>query len=146
MTEYSIYEIETGRLTGARIAASRSELIVQTLPDGIGIVPGAWDHLTHVVDPETGDVLSCEPPPENWRLRQGVMASAQYQIILSAETAQARPLRDILAAQLAGLPPNPDDMAIFHALKARIDAARLRSSAILGAQTSEDLDALVQTP
>jgi len=142
MNEYSMYDLETGRLTGARIAASRSELIEQTLPDGVGIVLGGWDPLTHVVNPETGEVLPCDAPPENWRLRQGVLASTQYQIILRAEAAQARPMRELLDSMLKGAPAPPAAAAAFDAIKAEIATARLAYGAILAAKSGADLDAL----
>ena len=142
MNEYSMYDRATGRLTGARIAASRSELIEQTLPDGVGVVLGAWDHLTHVVNLETGEVLSCDAPPDDWRQRQGVLASAQYQIILRAEAAQARPMRELLDALLKGIPAPPAAVAAFDAIKAEIAAARLVYSAMLTAKSGADLDAL----
>ena len=143
MTEYSMYDTTTGKLTGARISVSRPELIEPALPEGIGIVLGGWDHLTHIVDIDTGAVQPCDAPEEDWRLRQGVLASAQYQAILRAEATQARPLRELLDAMLTGVPALPESITTFNAIKAEIVSAREAYNRILAAQSKADLDALV---
>lgn len=139
MNEYSIYEKNTGRFTGGRITTSRPELIEAALPEGTGIVLGAWDYLTHTVNPESGEIQACNAPLEDWRRRQGILASAQYQLILRAEAAQARPMREIVDALLSGTPPSSASIARFDAIKIEIDTARNRYALIVAAKTSEEL-------
>lgn len=139
---YSIYDVASGVLTGAQISTTSAGAVPAEIPPGCGLVLGAWDCEVWIVDHASGALVPREAPPADWRIRKGAMADAQLQIIATAEASHARPLRDILAAQLAGTPAAADDLAMFHSLKASIDSARARYLAILAAQTPEALDAI----
>lgn len=143
MSVFSVYEVATGRMTGAQVSASTGELIAAAIPDGCAVVLGAWDYLSHEVIHATGDVVPVSPPTPDWRERMAAAASIAYGDILQAEAEQARPMRELVEAMLAGVSAAPEAIARFEALKSRIDLARSRYNALLAATTEAELDAIV---
>lgn len=141
MITYSVYDVKTGELTGAQIMLTGLP-DPSAVPAGCSIVIGAFDVGHWVVDHDTGALCPRSPPPKDWRGRRARMAAEAMAIIKKGEVDQARPLREILAAQLSGMPATADDLAVFHNLKARIDAARARYLAVLATESAAQLDAL----
>lgn len=137
----------TGIFTGETFSGPEGRIEANTLP---GVI--AWPYTSTPPNPslqriQDGQLVNIEQiesstPDPAFLLRQTEMANAALFEMQQAEASQARPLRDILAAQLAGMPASADDLAMFHSLKSSIDAARVRYLAILAAQTPEALDAI----
>lgn len=52
MQTWSVYELATGRLTGARITMTSPQFVLlpDAVPEGCSLVLGEWDHTAWVVD------------------------------------------------------------------------------------------------
>lgn len=139
----AFYEVLTGRFVGKTYEGPETWLGINT-PDGCA----AWVYddapPTPSVDAVIDGALVRGAIVENWIVRRDAVARGIYALIKTAEEAQSRPLREILAAQLAGGPANTGDLDVFHALKARIDTERVRYNAVLAAGSEADLDAITQ--
>jgi hypothetical protein len=146
MIIYSVYDLATGAMTGARVMASTPELLPDAVPEGCGLVLGDWDHVTNVVDLITGIVSVIAAPSPDWRARKAELASAAYTAILSAESEQSRPMREVIAALLAGSAPDPVASERFASIGTQIAAARARYTAVLATQSADDLAALLAAP
>lgn len=148
--QFSVYELETGRLTGARITVSSMEtmtLVVDAaVPAGCSVVLGEWDHERWRVDHETGALEAIEPPEPDWRIRKFAVVNDVMAEILAAEAEQARPMREIVEAMLAGTTPPGEAVARFDAIKQRIEAARNRLRAINATTTQTELEAIELHP
>ena len=148
--QFSVYELETGRLTGARVTVSSMEtmtLVVDAaVPAGCSVVLGEWDHERWRVDHETGELEAIDPPAPDWRIRKFAAVDDVMAEILAAEAEQARPLREIVEAMLAGTTPPAEAVARFNAIKQRIEAARNRLSAINATTTQAELEAIELQP
>lgn len=144
--QFSVYELSTGRLTGAMVTTSNTETMAVILdaavPAGCGVILGWWDQTRHAVDTENGTVIEISPPEPDWRERKGVAASAAYTEIVAAEAQQARPMREIINALVSGSTPPEDSLARFADIKARIDAARVKYQSILATETEAGLSEL----
>ncbi len=141
MNLYSLYQIATGELTGARISAT-GPLDPAWLPDGCGAILGEWDHQLWTVDHATGACTARPAAPPDWQILKYQAAEAAMSALLQAEAAQARPMREIVEALVAGAAPPAASTARFAEIKTQIDAARTRYAAILAAQTPDQLNAL----
>lgn len=148
--QFSVYELETGRLTGARVSVSSMEtmtLVVDAaVPAGCSVVLGEWDHERWRVDHETGELEAIEPPAPDWRIRKFAAVDRVMSEITAAEAEQARPMREIVEAMLAGTTPPEEAVARFNAIKQRIEAARNRLSAINATTTQAELEAIELQP
>jgi hypothetical protein len=80
--------------------------------------------------------------PPDWQILKYQAAEAAMSALLQAEAAQARPMREIVEALVAGAAPPAASTARFAEIKTQIDAARTRYAAILAAQTPDQLNAL----
>jgi hypothetical protein len=143
MITFSIYVVETGRLTGAQVRADTVELVVSAVPDGCSVVQGDWDYLSFEVDHETGAVIPMATAAPDWRQQKAIAASAAYSEILQAEAAQARPMRELVQALLAGMTPEAETVARFAEIAGRIEAARAHYNAVLATTTEAALDAVM---
>ena len=141
MKTFSVYEIESGRLTGARIGAS-GDVDPDWIPAGCSVVLGEWDHERWRVDHETGELEAIEPPAPDWRIRMFAAVDEVMAEILAAEAEQARPLREIVEAMLAGTTPPADAVARMSSLTQTIKAARVRRAELMAAESAEDLEEL----
>lgn len=141
--QFSIYELDTGHLTGAMVTTSNTEtmaiILDAAVPAGCGVVLGWWDQTRHAVDTQSGTVIEISPAEPDWREQKGVAASAAYAEIVAAEAQQARPMREVVDALISGLTPPEDAMARFTDIKTRIEAARLKYQSILAAETEAEL-------
>ena len=141
MKIFSVYEIESGRLTGARIGAT-GDVDPDWIPAGCSVVLGEWDHERWRVDHETGELEAIEPPAPDWRIRKFAAVDDVMAEILAAESEQARPLREIVKAMLAGTTPPVEAVARMNSLTQTIEAARVRRAELMAAESAEDLEAL----
>ncbi len=142
MNVYSVYEISSGRLTGQQISTS-GEFRLDWIPDGCGAVLGEWDHERWVVDHEAGQLIAIPAQPADWTIPKRQAIDATLDAIREAESAQARPMREILEALLAGSPPPAEAVEKMAAIKIRIDTERARYAALMAASSAEDLSALI---
>ena len=142
MNIYSLYKIDTGELTGARVGVS-GDIDPGWLPDGCSAILGEWDHAIYRVDHATGQCVLREPPPPDWRMQQRQAASEAMTAVLAAEASQARPMREIVAAMLAGLPAPPEAAARFAAIGQEIEAARSRYADIMAAESLTALESIL---
>jgi hypothetical protein len=140
---YSVYDLETGVFTGARVMTTTPELLPDAVPEGCGLVLGDWDHETHLVDLITGIVSVIAAPAPDWRIRKAELASAAYAAILQIESTQDRPVREALCALLAGIQPTLATAARVTAIDAQISAARTRYAAILATKSAAELDVMI---
>ena len=141
MKTFSVYEIESGRLTGARIGAS-GDVDPEWIPAGCSVVLGEWDHERWRVDHETGELEAIDPPAPDWRIRKFAAVDDVMAEILAAEAEQARPLREIVKAMLAGTTPPVEAVARMNSLTQKIEAARVRRAELMAAESDADLEAL----
>lgn len=139
---YSVYEIQTGRFTGARVYTSKPGEVPMDLPDGCAVTVGEWDHALWAFDHATGNAVALAAVPVDWRLRQGRMADEAMAALLRAEAEQARPMREILEAMLVQATPPAEAVARMADVALQIEAARARRAAVMAAESAEDLDAL----
>lgn len=141
--QFSVYDLETGRLTGAVIMSSSSDalnvVLESAVPSGCGVVLGWWDYTRHAVDLLTGEVIDIAPVEPDWRTRKASAASAAYAQIVKAESTQSRPLREVVEALLAGTDPPADAVSKLAMIKAEIDTARTRYQLILASESEIDL-------
>jgi hypothetical protein len=140
---FSVYELATGRLTGAQVWVNTIELIESAVPEGCGVVLGAWDYWSFVVDIESGEVIPAAPSAPDWMDKKANAASAAYGEILQAEAEQARPMRELVQALLAGMTPEAETVARFAEIAGRIEAARAHYNAVLATTTEAALDAVM---
>lgn len=145
MNFYSVYSIDTGAFTGARVGAS-DPLDPDWIPAGCSVVLGEWDHERWRVDHETGALEAIEPPEPDWRIKKFAAGDRVMAEITAAEAEQARPMREIVEAMLAGTAPPAEATARFNAIKQRIEAARTRLSAIGATTTQTELEAIELQP
>ncbi|MDD3329582.1 MAG: hypothetical protein PHW25_21090 [Zoogloea sp.] len=145
MKTFSVYEIESGRLTGARVGAT-GDVDPDWIPAGCSVVFGEWDHERWRVDHETGALEAIEPPEPDWRIKKFAAVDSVMAEITAAEAEQARPMREIVEAMLAGTSPPAEATARFNAIKQRIEAARNRLSAINATTTQTELEAIELQP
>lgn len=145
MKTFSVYEVESGRLTGAQIGAS-GDIDPDWIPAGCSVVLGEWDHERWRVDHETGALEAIEPPEPDWRIKKFAAGDRVMAEITAAEAEQARPMREIVEAMLAGTAPPAEATARFNAIKQRIEAARNRLSAINATTTQTELEAIELQP
>ena len=62
MTEYSLYDLQTGQFTGRQFTAPRPSDVQANTPTGCGVVSGAHDRRSCRVDLATGQVVAYQPP------------------------------------------------------------------------------------
>lgn len=139
---YSVYEIGTGRFTGARVYTSKPGEVPMDLPAGCAVTVGEWDHTQWTFDHETGMASPVAAPPVDWRLRQGRMVEDAMAALLRAEAEQARPMREILEAMMAQAEPPAEAVERMAAVRLQIETARARRAAVMAAESAMDLDAL----
>ncbi len=141
MKVFSVYEIASGRLTGARVGAT-GDVDPDWIPAGCSVVLGEWDHERWRVDHETGGLEAIEPPAPDWRIRKFAAADVVMAEILAAEAEQARPMREIVEAMLVGTTAPAEAVERFNSIKQRIDSARIQLSAIKATTTEIELGAI----
>lgn len=145
MKSFAFASAETGLFTGETFSGPEGSIEANTPP---GLV--AWPYEHTPPDPRLQKLqdgvlvarnLVPAPAPEFDR-RKTEMGNLALFEIQQAEISQARPLREILSAQLAGVPASQSDVDVFTALKSGIDAARTRYRQIMLASSDHDLDAI----
>jgi hypothetical protein len=145
MKSFAFASAETGLFTGATFSGPEGRIEENTPP---GII--AWPYEDVPPDPRlqrlqdgvlVARLLPALAAPEFDR-RKTEMGNLALFEIQQAEISQARPLREILSAQLAGVPASQSDVDVFTALKSGIDAARARYRQIMLASSDHDLDAV----
>ena len=141
MKTFSVYEIESGRLTGARVGAT-GDVDPDWIPAGCSVVLGEWDHERWRVDHENGALEAIDPPVPDWRIRKFAAVDSVMAEITAAEAEQARPMREIVEAMLAGVAPPAAATARMASLTQVIEAARMRRAELMAAESASDLDAL----
>jgi hypothetical protein len=164
---WSFYRLSGGVFTGDTFTGP-SEEDAQRHADslGCGYLLGRYDHLSQRVDLNTGDVLDWQPPApaddamqtwdwdadvKRWLPRKTFAARRAERVaavqaeIESAELQQARPMREILDAQLASQSVPAETIERWQAIKARIGELQAARRALVTAQDDAALDAAAAT-
>lgn len=139
MNSYSVYEIETGKLTGQRISTS-GDVAEEWIPEGCGVVLGEWHHDSWKVIHETGEVIPVTPPEPDWRLRKWRAMADKLAEIHQAEAEQARPIREIVEAMMGGNQPPQEAVEKMAGIKDRIEAARAMYVALQAVSSEEEMN------
>lgn len=162
MSTWHIYSAETGHFVG-RAFTGDEQNVSANVPAGCRAIAGVTDWRSQRVDLKTGLVVEWQPPaPADEAMRTWVWNDearrwvdvptlaalkagrlARLQVAIDAqEAAQARPVRELLAAMLSGGQAEQAARDRFSAISTRITALQLKRAAIEAAGSAEELAAI----
>lgn len=165
MRTWHFYRQADGLLTGRTVTLDDSDdaLLQANTPAGCAAVADVADWQAQRVDLKTGALVDWQPPapPDDamrtwsWNdearrwVAEPTLAAlkrerlARVQAAIEAqEAAQARPVRELLAAMLAGGQADPAARDRFGAIAAKITALQLKRAAVEAAGSAQDLAAI----
>lgn len=162
MSTWSFYDATTGLFADLRYSGPE-EWVAQNVPSGCLCLQGAYDHLSQRVDVATGAIVDYVPPaPEDtdlatytwdatvrrWLPSPTLSARklAARKLVLAAidaqEALQARPLREVAGAQIAGVQAPQAAIDRLASIEGAIEAMRLLLNEITAAETADALSAV----
>jgi len=133
---WSIYRLSDGVFDRTFTGSENS--IEGAVPPGCGFLLGVYDHKTQRVDTDTGEVVPRQPPID---MRRGELMRMMQGEIEAQERSQARPLRELVEAQLAGERPAAETLERWAAIKASIAQLQSTRRALAAARDDAELDA-----
>lgn len=159
---WSFYNSQTGHFIGRTFSGNPQDLDANT-PLECRSIPGEIDHVSWMVNPNSGELIDYQPPPPqdddltNWAWGATERRWVSYptlnatkarrifpvdQEIAAQERRQLRPQGAIIAALLDGSAPPKEDAAMLAALRTSIAASRLVRAAIMAATNADELAAI----
>ena len=166
MKTYSFYDAAAGTFIGRTYAGPETDLRTNT-PEGCVAMEGEFDRLCQRVDIDSGKVVDWQPPaPSGDPLRtwawaaaarrwvaQPTLAARKAERIVAVqaaieklEAAQARPVREALAALIAGGKPAKDSSDKLSKVVSEVAALQAVRSSMEAAVTFEQLESILWSP
>jgi len=97
---FSLYDLETGLFTGARLGGDSLEWVTQQTPAGCGAWPGAHDKGRWRVNVELGELERYDPPPPPPPTAEMLGAQARVErdaLMAATDWSQGRDVPEALA-------------------------------------------------
>ena len=121
---WHFYDPITGRFSGRSYSGDAEHLSANT-PQGLNAFHGPADWQHECVDLITGNLIACTPTNEfDNAAAQAFHRVSRQEQISTLEQQQARPLRELMTAQLLGQPIPKDAADRLHAIHAQIEQHR----------------------
>ena len=119
---WHFYDTVTGLFSGSSYSGDAEHLPANT-PKGLSPFHGPVDWQIECVDLQTGELVACAPLLDDTAAKADRRVRLQEQIS-ALERQQARPLRELMTAQLLGQPAPKDAADRLQAIHMQIEERR----------------------